>query len=99
MATMTTMNEEAMHPDVLSMYRATNRAKLPAHLVTALLQVARSTLYLWYAGGVPATKYHSRIKKLTEVANLAVEAELLPTHPSAVDVRLREALSRYKETQ
>ena len=96
---MAVINEEDMHPLTLSMYKATNRAGLPVHLVTAMLHIARSTLYSWYAGVEPTKKYHAKIKVLTAVADLAVTEELLPTHPNAVDARWKEAITAYKAQQ
>lgn len=96
---MAVINEQNMHPLTLAMYRAVNRARLPVHLVTAMLGVARSTLYSWYAGIEPREKYHGKIKALTSVADLAVERELLPTQPNAIDDRWTEAILAYKVQQ
>jgi len=94
---MALINETDMRADVLTMYRATNRAGLPVHLVIAMLGVARSTLYSWYGGVPPTDKYTDRIKGLTAVADLAVEKELLPAPPTVVDDRWKQAITLYVE--
>ena len=77
------------------MYKAINRAGLPTHLPTAMLKVARSTLYSWYGGIRPSTKYLTKINTLIKIANLAVEEELLPAPPALQKSRFEEAIKRY----
>jgi hypothetical protein len=95
---MAVIDEGKMHVLVLPLYKSTSSARLPVHLVVAMLGVARSTLYSWYAGVPPATKYHGRIKVLTAISELAVSSKMLPTRPSAVDKVWQEAITRYNSS-
>lgn len=93
---MAVIDEGLMAPQVLLMYRAVRSAGLPVHLITAMLQIARSTLYSWYAGIIPTDKYSRKIHTLTAVANLAVAEGLLPAPPALLDERWAAAIDAYR---